>query len=136
MAIDDGRDPLERATRAVRDDETPGWVEVSQSIRSRVRSVVRPAPTLTAFDATGRTEHGDRGSRLHVSERVTDDRCSTIHIGLVCVYGSDLQAEGAQVRAAIVEVLSDLLGPDPAFDPSRDIDIQIIDVVESDPHRE
>lgn len=156
MAVDD---PLDSATQAIREDESPEWVEVSKSVISRVRSVVRPAATATAFAADGAAEHGDRGSTLHVSERVltprlrsvidtstratdsidvtvTGDRCSAIRIGLVCVYGSDLQAEGTEVRAAVAEVLTDILGPDPLFDPSRDVEIQIVDVVEGDPHRE
>lgn len=158
MAVDGSQDPLERATQAIREEDAPEWVEVAQTIKSRVRSVVRPAATLTAFDPQGTATHGSRGSTLHVSERVltprlravidtstraadsvdvtvTEDRCSTIRIGLVCTYGSDLQTEGAEVRAAVAEVLTALLGPDPAFDPERDVEIRIVDVVEGDPHR-
>ena len=69
-----------------------------------------------------------------VDIEVADDRCTAIRLGLVCVYGADLQQEGRDARAAVASVVHELLGLDPAFDPERDITVEIVDVVEGDPH--
>ena len=157
MAVEQTPDPLERATRALRDEPDAGWIEVSQAVMSRVRTLVTPASVVITFDEDGSSERGDRGSIVRVSGRVltprlrdavdtptraadsvdievADDRCAAIHLGLVCVYGADLQQEGRDARAAAASVVHELLGRDPAFDPERDITVEIVDVVEGDPH--
>ena len=65
---------------------------------------------------------------------VADDRCSSIHLALVCRYGLDLNAEGRDARAAVAAVVREVLGVDPAFDPERDITVEVVDVVDGDPH--
>lgn len=157
MAVEQTPDPLERATRALKDEPDTGWIEVSRSVMSRVRTLVTPASAVITFDEHGSSERGSRGSIVRVSGRVLtprlreavdtptraadsvdievgDDRCTAIHLGLVCVYGADLQREGSDARAAAASVVHELLGLDPAFDPERDITVEIVDVVEGDPH--
>ncbi len=157
MAVEQTPDPLERATTALRGEPETGWIEVSQSVMDRVRTLVTPASAVIAFDDQGRSERGVRGSVVRVSGRiltprlrdavdtptraadsvdveVVDDRCTQIRISLVCSYGLDLQAEGRDARAAAASVVHELLGRDPDFDPERDIAIDVVDVVEGDPH--
>ncbi len=156
MAVDDTPDPLERATLALRNEGDEGWIEVSQSVMSRVRTLVTPAAAVDTF-AEGRVERSDRGSTIRVSGRVltpqvrravetsrravdaidlvvTDDRCSSVRIDLVCAYGADLQHEGGEVRRAAAAVLRMVLGDDPLFDVDRDIEVRVVDVVDQDPH--
>jgi hypothetical protein len=157
MAVERTPDPLERATTALRDEPETGWIEVSQSVMSRVRTLVTPASAVDTFDETGSSQRGERDSVVRVSGRVltpmlraavdtpgraadsidievVDGRCSAIHLALVCRYGLDLNAEGRDARAAAAEVVRELLGPDPAFDPERDITVEVVDVVDGDPH--
>ena len=47
---------------------------------------------------------------------------------------SDLNAEGRDARAAVAAVVREVLGVDPAFDPERDITVEVVDVVDGDPH--
>lgn len=156
MAIDQIPDPLARATEAVRAESDEGWIEVSRTVMDRVRTLVTPASAIVTHDESGRVERGERGSTIRVSGRiltprlraaidsesraadsvdveVVDDRCTAIEISLVCTYGLDLQAEGRDVRDAAASVVRELLGPDPDFDPERDIAVHVIDVVEGDP---
>ena len=157
MAVEHIPDPLERATTALRDETETGWIEVSQSVMDRVRTLVTPASAIIAFDDEGRSERGARGSVVRVSGRiltprlrdavdtptraadsvdieVVDDRCTQIRIALVCSYGLDLQAEGRDVRERASAVVHDLLGHDPDFDPTQHITIEVTDVVEGNPH--
>ncbi|MCL8252484.1 hypothetical protein AERO_13920 [Aeromicrobium fastidiosum] len=157
MAVEQTPDPLERATIALRDETETGWVEVSQSVMDRVRTLVTPASAVISFTDDGRAERGARGSVVRVSGRilaprlrdavdtpdraadsvdieVDDDRCTAIRIALVCRYGLDLQAEGRAARTAAAAVVRELLGHDPDFDPERDIAIDVVDVVDGDPH--
>ena len=157
MAVERTTDPLERATTALRDDPEAGWVEVSQSVMSRVRTLVTPASAVVTFDDAGSSQRGERGSVVRVSGRVltpllraavdtadraadaidievADERCSSIHLALVCRYGVDLNAEGRDARAAVAAVVREVLGADPAFDPERDITVEVVDVVDGDPH--
>jgi hypothetical protein len=159
MAVEHTPDALARATSVLRDEPEPGWIEVSQSVMSRVRTLVTPASAVIAFDDEGSAEHGSRGSVVRVSGRilaprlrdavdtptraadsvdveVVDDRCAAIRIAVVCRYGLDLQAEGRDVRARAAAVVHELLGRDPGFDPERDITVEVVDVVEGDPHRQ
>jgi hypothetical protein len=157
MAVEQTPDPLERATIALRDETETGWVEVSQSVMDRVRTLVTPASSVISFTDGGQAGRGARGSVVRVSGRVLvprlrdavdtpdraadsvdievdDDRCTAIRIALVCRYGLDLQAEGRATRAAAAGVVRELLGDDPDFDPERDITIEVVDVVDGDPH--
>lgn len=157
MAVEQTPDPLERATRALKDEPDGGWIEISRTVMSRVRTLVTPASAVITFDENGSSERGSRGSIVRVSGRVltprlreavdtptraadsvdievADDRCVAIHLGLVCVYGADLQQEGRDARDAAASVVHELLGLDPGFDPQRDITVEIVDVVEGDPH--
>lgn len=157
MAVDQGPDPLERATSALRADDDNGWIELSQTIMSRVRTLVSPAEPIDTHGPDGAVARGPRGSTIKVSGRVltpivraavdgparatdsidievVDGRCASVSIGLVGLYGSDLQREGREVREAVAEVLRAVLGPDPDFDPRSDILVTVTDVVLDDPH--
>jgi uncharacterized alkaline shock family protein YloU len=157
MAIGGGPDPLERATQALRDEPEPqpDWPQVSNRIKGRVRSLVRPAPALLTVGADGDPSRDEVGSRTWVSGRVlvsmvrerirqegavprdvdldvVDDRCRSVRVDLVCSYGTDLVALGEQVRADVHELLLDLLGPDPERDDVEAVQVSVVDVVVGD----
>jgi hypothetical protein len=152
----DPQDPLERARRAAQADEPEGWVEVADSVMSRVRDAVVPAEPVLAVSPSGDVAHDDAGSTVHVSSRVlraalrrllrapthapakidltvTDGRLTAVRLELVCSYGPDLLALGDAVRAQVHAELVTLLGPDPAFPPAA-ITVEVVDVVLGDPH--
>ncbi|MCW2757020.1 MAG: hypothetical protein JWO46_766 [Nocardioidaceae bacterium] len=150
-------EPLERATRLVREQRPAGWVEASERIRSRLRSVVVPAQVFAAYvdggrgsqvSVTSRVLLPALRSRLDTPQRVADaidllpaptgadgsrKRLDAVQVELVCRYGADLAAEGEQARHAVVDVVRELLGADPSFDPDRDVRVRVVDVVEGDP---
>lgn len=157
MAVDDRPDPLDRALEVARHEETPGWTEVSESVMARVRRLVMPAALVRTFGDDGQVARGPFGSTVLVSGRVLvpllrrvvdsptravdaidvevdDDRCTSVRVSLVGSYGTDLQEEGAKVHEIVTQTIRSVLGPDPDFDPSTDVEVQFVDVVDGDPH--
>ena len=156
MALEPGPDPLDRARRAAREEEPDGWIDLSQSIMSRVRSVVTPTVPVLAFSTTGETTHDDAGSQTRVSSRILNnalrrllqqptvapvaidltivaERLEAVSLSLVCSYGVDLIALADAVREAAYAEIVSVLGPDPDFSPGH-IDVRISDVVIGDPN--
>lgn len=156
MALEPGPDPLDRALEAARAEEPDGWNDLSQSIMSRVRSVVTPSYPVLAYSNRGEVNHDDAGSRTRVSSRiinrslrtllqqptvapvgidleVADERLEGVSLSLVCSYGVDLVALGDAVRAEVLAELVAVLGPDPDFTVAN-IHVHIKDVVVGDPN--
>lgn len=157
MAIEPTTDPLERARQAARDEQPEGWIELSESVMSRVRALVTPSEPILAFTNTGNADHDRVGSKTRVSARIVtaalrrvlqqpthapedidleilDERLGHINIKLVCSYDVDLVALAETVRNRVHhEVVSSILGPDPEFTPTT-ISIDIVDVVVGNPN--
>lgn len=155
---DADEDVLDRARRLLRDERPEDWTEVSGRIRERLASMVLPAQLFAAHVTLG-----ERGSSLSVSSRVlvptlrarldTDDRVThavdlvaaplargagrrrlgAVRVDLVCRYGADLRREGGEVYLVVAQVLREVLGSDPDFEPDRDVRVQVVDVVSGDP---
>ncbi len=144
MALDENS-PLDRATRAMRDQSAPsGWIELSGSIRDAISSSVRrgvdlPAdPGVTGVDSTIMV--ADRVLRLALRDAVNssarslagarvqlvDGRLSRLGLELVCPYDTDLQTEAASARVIAREVLATTLGSA----ESVAIDVTVVDIEE------
>ncbi len=161
MAVEQGTpDVLARAVEEARrepfDDTPQGWVELSDTIMSRVRGLVRPGDPILVHAAGGGPDQDDHGSRTYVSTRVvvdalrralmaepthaparidlslTDSRLRAVEIGLVATYGVELRPLADQVRVVVLDTLRALLGPDPELDGSA-ISVEVVDVVVGDP---
>lgn len=151
-------DPLDRALQAAREETPEGWVEISQSVMSRVRALISPSKPVLTFTEGGDETRDSDGSRTYVSSRVVvavlrrllqgstthapdridldvdDARLVGVRVAVVGTYGIDLRALAATMHAEILEQLHELLGPDPAWGPSL-LEIEITDVVAGDPNR-
>ncbi|MGJ9411779.1 hypothetical protein ACHAAC_03635 [Aeromicrobium sp. CF4.19] len=134
--------PLERATRAMRQQEQPGWVELSQSIRDAVETTVRRGVDLRA--GTGPNERGstvavaDRVLRLMLRDainlgrsslagakmQVEEGRIVRLRLDLACPYGTDMVDEAEQARAVAEATLVSTLGPD----GDVPVDVHVVDV--------
>ncbi len=151
-------DVLERASRLLRDRPPDDWTEVSHGIRERLASSVVPAQTFAAHVVVG-----ERGSSIAVSSRVLlpalrqrlesdahvadridlvaaaasrtggHRRLGTVRVELVCRYGVDLLREGELACRTVAQVVREVLGDDPDFDPERDVRAHVVDVVGGDP---
>lgn len=158
MALNTPDDALARAVELVRGEEPQDWPQVAATAMDRVRSFVTPSVPLDAFGPDGAREFDDRGSRTRIASRVVraalraaldtathvpdaldlvvdDGRLVGVEVALVGSYGSDLRALAEEVRARVLDVLRDLLGPDPAFGGEH-IVVRFVDVVVGDPRRQ
>lgn len=156
MALEPRPDPLDRALQAARDEENDGWIELSQSIMSRVRSTVTPSQPVLAWTTAGLPTHDETGSRTWVSSRiltaalrrhlqqptfapvainlvVDDERLTGVEVSLATSYGVDLVALADAVRVSVHAELVGILGPDPDF-RAADIAVHISDVVVGNPN--
>ncbi len=148
-------DPLVRALAAARRTE-PGWVDVSSSVLRRVASLARPGEPLLVHTASGEATQDDAGSQTYLSSRilttalrrllqsapthaptgidleVDERRLTAIRISLAAAYGVELPDLAERVRAEVLAVVRDLLGPDPALGPGQ-VEIVFDDVVPGDP---
>jgi hypothetical protein len=160
MAVEPGTpDALARAVEQARReafDATPqGWVELSDTIMSRVRGLVRPAEPVLVLGPDG-PEQDDQGSRTYVSSRVVvdalrrvlqahpthaperidlrleDTRLRGVHLALVATYGVELRPLADEVRAEVLVTLRGLVGPDPELDAAA-IEVEFVDGVPGDP---
>lgn len=146
-------DPLDRAIEAVRGEPTPDtWEEISTSVMGRVRTLVRPSQPLLVHTGDGSTVQDADGSetvlqsRVVVSAlrrlfgtsptvdladvrlRVEDRHLEEIEVDLVCAYGTPLHPLAEEVRRQVLDVLRELVGPDPALGPAS-VSVQVVDVV-------
>lgn len=156
MALDPN--PLDRAVHAARADEPAGWVDLAESIMSRVRRVVVPSEPILTFTAQNTPSRDEQGSETFVSARVVttalrlllqehpthapetidlhvdDSRLTGINIRLVARYGVELHPLADTLRPQIYAVVRELLGPAPGVELSK-IEIEYIDVTRGDPNR-
>jgi len=150
-------DPLDRARRAARDADPDHWKEISNSIMSRLRSVVTPSDPILAFDERHTSVRDAEGSRTLVSARVVtavlrrlmqgapthapaeirltiaEERLTGVGVALVGSYGVDLIALADDLRADLMAAVAAQIGRDPDFGPGS-VDIAFVDVVEGDPN--
>ncbi|MEV5000614.1 Asp23/Gls24 family envelope stress response protein [Nocardioides sp. LML1-1-1.1] len=148
-------DPLTRALAAARRTE-PGWVDVSSSVMRRVASLARPGEPLLVHTAAGEAAQDDAGSHTYLSSRILttalrhllqsapthapagidlevhERRLTAVRVRLAAAYGVELPELGEQVRAEVLAVVRDLLGPDPDLGPGQ-VEIAFEDVVPGDP---
>jgi hypothetical protein len=156
MALDPS--PLDRAVSAARADEPAGWVDLAESIMSRVRRVVVPSEPILTFTAQGSPSRDAEGSETFVSARVVttalrrllqehpthapetidlhvdDGRLTGIYIRLVARYGVELHPLADTLRPQIYAIIREHLGPAPGVSPST-IEIEYVDVTRGDPNR-
>lgn len=163
MAVEPGPatpDLLARAIEQARREpfeETPqGWVELSDSIMRKVRTVVRPGVPLLVHAPDGGVQQDERGSRTFLSARVVldelrrvlqaepthapdridldidDSRLRGVEVDLVATYGVPLLPLADRVRTEVLSVLHELLGPDPDLGPAS-VSVEFVDVVPGDP---
>lgn len=146
--------PLERAAAAARAEEPADWPSVSDGIRRRVRATVLPSRPVVVVAADGSTDQDVHGSHTYVSSRVVrarlrqvlgaapdaaaeridltiddDDRLVRVEVDLVCTYGTDLPVAADTARAAVLDVLAELLGEG----TRPPVDVEVTDVVVGDP---
>lgn len=151
--MSDADDVLARAASELREHEEPGWSAASRSVLRAVRGATRRSVPLEAAWPSG----ADGADRLLVSDLVVvrlvaaalravdgvapgrvvlavrDRRCEGAEVQVVARYGTDLAAAARQVRAVVVAVLDDVLGPVGAGAPARAVDVVVDDVVVHDP---
>lgn len=145
-------DPLERAIEAARDEPLTGWEDFSASVMGRVRTIVRPSEPLLVHTPLGTTEHDDAGSETVLQSRVLvtalrrlfgtspaldladvrleieDRHLREIEVDLVCAYGVPLRPLAEDVRREVLDLLQQLVGPDPALGPAT-VAVHVVDVV-------
>ena len=134
-----GSDALDRATRALREAPEPGWGDVADRLRTRLRTVSRPGRPLTVRE--------DRAGVVQVDTRVVVDavrravaslpgtrpvavvvvaagtRATSVRVDVAVRFGADAHAAADAVRDRTREVLQTLL------DAPRPVDVTVVDVV-------
>jgi hypothetical protein len=157
MAMTPGdSDPvLARAARSLKEAPVdPRWIDISDSILSKIRITTRrtwpidaeyaapagdperAADTLSVSDHVVRTTLRRALAGVHGAEPTAIDlyldghRCTGLHIAVVGVYGDDLQAVGDELAAIAVEVLHDILGPGSPTLTHTAVDVYVEDVRE------
>jgi hypothetical protein len=133
-----GADALARATRALQDEPEPGWGEVADRLRDRLRSVSRPGRPLVLRD--------DDAGVLRVDERVVVDAvrralvalpgCRPVGVDVVADdglvarvgiqvwvdYGLDVRRVAESARAVAADVVLAVLGH------ACPVDVDVVDV--------
>lgn len=149
-----GPDPLDEATRAAREEETD-WPDLADRIKTKVRAVRLPSRPLATYTPTG-TPVLDDGDPVTVPSRevlgalrtllqapthapedialvVDGGRLSRVEVDVVARYGEPLRPLLDTLWERVSAALRDHLGPDPAFEPERDVVVRAVDVVDGDP---
>ena len=151
-------DPLlARAARSLKDQPVDArWIDISESIISKVRATTRrtwpidsqfhttttqperTADTLQVSDHVLRTVirralTGVQGAEVTAIDLYLDKHtCTGVRVDVIGAYGEDLQAVGDMLAAIVVTTLDDLLGP--AADLTRaGVDIHVHDLNEAQP---
>lgn len=143
---------LARAARSLKDKPVDvRWIDISNSIISRVRATSRRTWPVNAEYPTAPVQPERKADTLQVSDQVVrsalrralagvhgaeptainlyldDHTCTGAYIDIVGVYGDDLQAVGDELAAIVLSTLSELLGP--VRELSRaDIDVHVHDI--------
>lgn len=157
MAMTPGNpDPvLARAASSLKEVPVdPRWIDISDSILSKIRTTTRRTWPVEAEFATTATASERQDDTLRVSDHVVrttlrralagvhgaeptaidlyldDHRCTGVHITVVGVYGDDLQAAGDHLAAIALDVLHSVLGPTTPALSRADVDVHVQDVRE------
>ena len=140
---------LAAAATTIREEPVPGWVEVGDSIRARVRAVSRRGRPLRAVTDAGREVRVTdlvlvgllraavavvEGCELARVETVgSEDTCTGLVLTVVGAYGHDLPAVAERVRAVAYETVRQALGPvRPPFG-SDGVDVVVADLADPGP---
>lgn len=142
-------DVLSRAGHAARTYAEPGWVDISATIKQRLRTITQRSRPIRAA--------ADNGTTLFVTDHVLisalrvaiaqlrcelervqltghGDTCTGAVLDVVGLYGQDLQYLADQIRTTAYRVFTDLLGPiDPPFGTDG-IDVIITDLTTDPDH--
>ena len=152
MNPDDVDPVLARAARSLKEQPVDArWIDISDSIISRVRATTRRTWPVEAEFPTAATSSDRQADTLRISDHVVrtavrralagvhgaeptaidlyldGHTCTGAHIDVVGVYGDDLQAAGAHLAAIALATLNDLLGLVPAL-TRADIDVRVNDI--------
>lgn len=143
---------LARAARSLKDKPVDArWIDISDSIISRVRTTTRRTWPVSA-EFPGTTEQSERtADTLRISDHVVrsavrralagvhgaeptaidlyldEHTCTGAYVDIVGVYGDDLQAVGDELAGIVLATLSDLLGPVREL-TRADIDVHVHDI--------
>jgi hypothetical protein len=143
-------DVLSRAAHAARTHTEPGWVDISATIKQRLRTITRRSRPIRAAADNGTTlfitDHvlisalrvaiAELRCELERVQLIGDgDTCTGAVLDVATLYGPDLHALADQIRTTAYRVFTDLLGPiDPPFGTDG-IDIVITDLTTGPDHR-
>ena len=155
LSPDDFDPVLDRAARSLQTNATEArWIDISDSIVSRVRATTRRTFPVTAEFPTPATISGRFADVLRISDLVVRNSirralvgvfgaeptavdlyldghtCVGAHIDVVGVYGHDLRAVGDELAAITLSVLDDVLGS-PLTLTRDDVDVRVHDIHES-----
>ncbi len=152
MTPSDSDAVLARAARSLKDQPVDArWVDISDSIISRVRATTRRTWPVDAEYPTAATEPERKTDTLRISDHVIrtsvrralagvhgaeptaidlyldDHTCTGAYVNIVGAYGDDLQAVGDELAAIVLTTLTDLLGPVRPL-TRADIDVHVNDI--------
>jgi hypothetical protein len=157
MTPGDAHSVLARAARSLRDQPVDaGWIDISDSIISKVRTTTRRTWPVDAEYVTAATDPERKADTLRVSDHVVrtavrralagvhgaeptaidlyldEHACTGAYVDIVGVYGDDLQAVGDELAIIVVETLTELLGPVREL-TRADIDVHVNDIDDAEP---
>ena len=152
MTPDDADPVLARAARSLKEQPVDArWIDISDSIISRVRATTRRTWPVDAEFVSAATDSERAADTLRISDHVVRSavrralagvhgaeptavdlyldghRCTGAHIDIVGVYGDDLQAAGEHLAAIALATLNDMLGLEPPL-ARTDIDVRVNDI--------
>jgi hypothetical protein len=156
MTPDDFDPLLVRAARSLKDQPADArWIDISDSIISKVRATSRRTWPIDAEYPTIATEPERKVDTLRISDQVVrsavrralagvhgaeptaidlyldEHTCTGAYIDIVGVYGDDLQAVGDDLAAIVLSTLNELLGPVHQL-TRADIDVHVNDINTTD----
>ena len=152
MTPEDADPVLVRAARSLKEQPVDArWIDISDSIISRVRASTRRTWPVDAEFITAPTDSARSDDTLRISDHVVRSAvrralagvhgaeptavdlyldghtCTGAHIDIVGVYGDDLQAAGEHLAAIALATLNDMLGSVPPL-TRADIDVRVNDI--------
>jgi hypothetical protein len=149
----DGADPvLTRAARSLKNQPVDArWIDISDSIISRVRLTTRRTWPVDAEYPTAATQPERKADTLRISDHIVrstvrralagvhgaeptaidlyldEHVCTGARIDIIGVYGDDLQAAGDDLAAIALSTMNELLGPVRQL-TRADIDVHVNDI--------
>jgi hypothetical protein len=147
---------LARAARTLKEQPVDTrWIDISNSIISKVRSTSRRTWPVDAEYPTPPIQPGRNADTLRISDHVIrttirralagvhgaeptaidlyldEHTCTGLYIDIIGVYGDDLQAVGDELAGIALATVNDLLGPGHRL-VRADIDVHVHDINETD----